>query len=141
MNTTINPDRLAQLDAITLASGSHDNPDVGLCAMEAVAWLAGQGHTDHPRCASPVLGAMCRSLNDKWDTLTVTGYHEDKPRTVPPITSDRLAAIACHAAESDNSTREIRIGYLAELLARVPAPIPGFAQHTAQAQAIVDAEL
>lgn len=36
---TINPDRLARLDTITLDKGAHDSFDDGHCAMEVVAWL------------------------------------------------------------------------------------------------------
>jgi hypothetical protein len=34
--------------------------------MEAVAWVAGEPHSDRPRCASPVLGAIMRGLNDRF---------------------------------------------------------------------------
>lgn len=33
--------------------------------MEAVAWLAGEHHTDHPKSASPVIAAFCRVINDR----------------------------------------------------------------------------
>ena len=52
------------LTTITLASGSHDNPDDGLCLLEAVAWFRGIAHTDHPACVSPVLAAFGRIFND-----------------------------------------------------------------------------
>ena len=35
--------------------------------MEAVAWLAGEKHSDHPACVSPVIGAFCRTWNDQLD--------------------------------------------------------------------------
>ena len=35
-----------------------------MCAMEMVAWLAGETHTDEPRCACPVVGAFVRACND-----------------------------------------------------------------------------
>src|SRR5258708_11619244 len=52
------------LETLTLAHGSHENRDAGLCLMEAVAWFAGRPHSDKPPCVSPVLGAYGRSLND-----------------------------------------------------------------------------
>jgi hypothetical protein len=52
------------LDTLTLARGAHGLRDDGVCLMEAVAWWAGEEHTDHPACVSPVLGAYGRSLND-----------------------------------------------------------------------------
>jgi hypothetical protein len=47
-----------------LAHGTHDSPRDGRCAMEWVSYLAGEPHSDEPVCVSPVLRAMCISLND-----------------------------------------------------------------------------
>ena len=52
------------LDTLHLLRGSHGERDQGVCLLEAVAWFAGQTHTDHPPCVSPVLGSFGRSLND-----------------------------------------------------------------------------
>ena len=52
------------LDAITLARGAHDRRTDGVCVMEAVAWWAGEDHSDRPECVSPVIGAFLRSWND-----------------------------------------------------------------------------
>lgn len=35
-----------------------------MCAMEMVAWLAGEEHSDEPSCACPVVGAFVRACND-----------------------------------------------------------------------------
>jgi hypothetical protein len=51
-------------DDYTLAYGTHATPDEGRCAMEWVSHLAGEPHTDAPTCVSPVLRALCISLND-----------------------------------------------------------------------------
>ena len=51
---------------IKLDNGSHGSFESGHCAMEVVAWLAGEGHTDAPECASPVLRTFTISLNDQW---------------------------------------------------------------------------
>jgi len=59
---TIIPERLAAL--ATLAKGQHDIPADGMCAVEAAAWIAGEGFSDHPSCVSPVIAAFCRSWND-----------------------------------------------------------------------------
>jgi hypothetical protein len=52
----------------TLANGGHRPPGEGgdgaMCAMEAVAYVAGEPWSDTPRCACPVLGAFMRSWND-----------------------------------------------------------------------------
>jgi hypothetical protein len=48
----------------TLAHGTHATPEEGRCAMEWVSHLAGEPHTDAPTCVSPVLRAVCVTLND-----------------------------------------------------------------------------
>jgi hypothetical protein len=50
-----------------LAAGPHRRPGGGRCAMEWVAHLAGEPHTDEPRTVSPVLAAFARSWNDALD--------------------------------------------------------------------------
>ena len=55
-----------KLDEIELKAGSHADRDKGVCAMEAVAWLAGEPHSDAPQCACPVLTRFVQKLNDKW---------------------------------------------------------------------------
>jgi hypothetical protein len=37
-----------------------------MCAMEVVAWIAGEPHSDHPQCASPILTSFCIRINDRW---------------------------------------------------------------------------
>ncbi len=44
--------------------GSHPSRDDGMCAMEMVAWLAGERHSDGPDCTCPVIAAYVRALND-----------------------------------------------------------------------------
>lgn len=58
-----------------LGSGSHDyHPDdeeapEGVCLMEAVSWVAGEAHSDHPRCACPVLTIIGIDINDAADDI------------------------------------------------------------------------
>ena len=54
-------DRLAGITV--LYHGSHD-PNGKMCAMEAVAYVAGEKWSDHPACACPVIGAFMRRWND-----------------------------------------------------------------------------
>lgn len=63
---TVIQERLATLDALHLQSGSHYSYEDGICAMEFVAFLAGEDITDAPQCASSVLRAFTISLNDNW---------------------------------------------------------------------------
>ena len=69
-------ERLASLDTIKLDNGSHGSFESGHCAMEVVAWLAGEGHTDAPECASSVLRSFAINLNDTWAA-------QDRQRLVP----------------------------------------------------------
>jgi len=67
MTPTLIPERLEQLDHILLKHGAHHTVDDGACAMEVVSWLAGEEHSDHPTCVSPILGDFLRSWNDILD--------------------------------------------------------------------------
>lgn len=49
---------------LSLKRGAHSSPDDGMCVMEAVAYVAGEPHSDAPTCACPVIGAFMRSWND-----------------------------------------------------------------------------
>jgi hypothetical protein len=60
-------DRLICLESLRLESGVHDPPANSLvhaCVMEAVAYVVGEPWSDHPECASPVIGVFLRSWND-----------------------------------------------------------------------------
>jgi hypothetical protein len=59
--------RELDLDKLVLASGSHKSPKDGFCVMEAVAFVAGEPHSDNPQCASRVIGAFLRRWNDDLD--------------------------------------------------------------------------
>jgi hypothetical protein len=52
------------LEVLDLERGKHDRRQDGVDVMEAVAWHAGESHSDHPRCASEVVAAGMRSWND-----------------------------------------------------------------------------
>jgi hypothetical protein len=57
----IDPARLAQIT--TLAHGGH-SPGDQMCAMEAVAFVAGEPWSDQPKCACPVISSFMRAWND-----------------------------------------------------------------------------
>jgi hypothetical protein len=48
----------------TLRPGSHESPQDGLCAMEWVAYLAGEKHSDYPSCVDVALRGFAIGLND-----------------------------------------------------------------------------
>jgi alkylation response protein AidB-like acyl-CoA dehydrogenase len=55
------------VDRVKLKSGAHNNPQHGLCVMEAVAYIARENHSDHPECVSPVIATFLRTWNDAMD--------------------------------------------------------------------------
>jgi hypothetical protein len=57
---------------IKLSRGKHI-PGNELCIMEAEAYIAGEEHTDHPKCVSPILAQIARMVND-----FMTQEHRDK---------------------------------------------------------------
>lgn len=80
------------LDLIVLDSGSHSDPEAGVCLLEAVAWVAGEPHSDHPACVCPVLAAFGRRLND-------TLPHDRRQELRPLITLLPGTAGDSHAEE------------------------------------------
>lgn len=48
----------------TLYYGKHYESEGKRCAMEWVAHLAGEPHTDRPKCVDPQLSIFLRALND-----------------------------------------------------------------------------
>lgn len=52
------------MSEIRLSRGAHLSPEEGLCTLEVVAMLGGEGHTDQPECCCPSVGSFCRRWND-----------------------------------------------------------------------------
>ena len=80
------------LDGLTLQlpkldRGAHDEPREGLCIMEAIAYLTGDDHTDHPECVCPTIGKWARLINDKLDDP----LRQDLWRYVPAMSASRPA--------------------------------------------------
>lgn len=57
-------DREAKLADIELACGQHETRDDGMCAMEAVAFITGNRHSDWPSCVCPVVTGVMQWMND-----------------------------------------------------------------------------
>jgi hypothetical protein len=68
-----------RLETLRLVAGGHTDRSNGLCAMEVVAWMAGEPHSDHPACACPVIAAFMRSWNDSIST------DEKRTRLLKPL--------------------------------------------------------
>ena len=94
-----------------ISSGSHANPEDGLCVMECVARVAGEPHTDHPQCAGPLCTEVAIGLND--------GMPDDATRT-------RLLGPLVWKLAGSRSTDEVelrRAYVLLDYTVRVFAPI------------------
>ena len=63
LTAPLDPDYLF---AITLTTGSHPTRAAGVCAMEAVAWLAGEPHTHAPTCVDSDIVDFVIAINDGW---------------------------------------------------------------------------
>jgi len=110
--TTVYQDKLPPLGffGIDLRKGSHDARERGVCALEAVAWLAGEPHSDKPRCACPVIGAFVIAWNDALPT------DEDRNRLLKPLIPRLVGSRSTKAVEKQRS-------YLAlDWLIRVQTP-------------------
>ncbi len=80
----------ALLPALHLGEGAHDSRDKGLCVMEAVAWFAGEEHSDAPDCACPVIAAYARRMNDRFDQPFRDALRERIPRFVGSKASEAV---------------------------------------------------
>lgn len=54
------------LETYYLQNGNHQSRDEGMCAMEFVAYLANEPHSDAPSCVSPLITSFIISCNDRW---------------------------------------------------------------------------
>ncbi len=62
----INPNRLVLLDHLTLLEGGHESFTEGACALEALAWLTDEPHSDYPNTVSRFLRELVMTMNDDW---------------------------------------------------------------------------
>jgi hypothetical protein len=63
MKVEIIEERWKKFENWSLKAGGH-SPDSTFCVMEAVAYVAGEDWSDHPKCACPIISAFLRSWND-----------------------------------------------------------------------------
>ena len=78
------------LKTLRLAVGSHENPDDGMCVMEAVSYMAGEPWSDSPQCASPVIAAFLRTYNDGVDEAERQKLKQYIPRLIGTRGSDAI---------------------------------------------------
>jgi hypothetical protein len=95
----------------SLKPGVHDENNEGnLCAMEAVAFIAGESWTYEPACACPVITSIMISWNDSLPT------DADRDRLLKPLIP-RLVG-----TKSDSRVEERRAYLQLDWLMRVHAP-------------------
>ena len=94
------------IDSIHL-KGAHRSRAEGLSVTEAIAYVAGEEHSDRPACLSPVLGAFLSTWSDALDDET----------------RQRLLPYVPRAIGTADDGRDERRGWLAlDWLVRVHAP-------------------
>jgi hypothetical protein len=118
-------DKLEQIT--TLARGKHDEGEA-MCAMEAVAWLAGEPWSDAPQCASPVIAQFMRSWNDALPDVGRT-------RLLVPLLPDVIGTRTTYADD------ETRAWMATDWLVRVNTPAwldltPSLEAHAAALRAL-----
>jgi hypothetical protein len=79
MSVSISPDRLAELDRLSLKRGGHRDFEQGMCAMEAAAYIANEPHSASPACVCPVLTSFMARWNDGLPS------DEDRDRLLKPL--------------------------------------------------------
>src|SRR3712207_7304471 len=90
------------LDRVELVGGSIGDPGEGrMCLMSLVAFLAGEGHSDAPGCASPVIQAFAVVVNDHMPRVArqrlkpfaprIIGTHDGFDRVRAEILREALA--------------------------------------------------
>lgn len=117
-----------RLEDLSLAHGAHDTYAAGVCAMEAVAWLAGESHSDHPACTCPVIAAAVRRLNDD------IGNRRERDALLKPLLLDLIGTRSTLGVE-------VRRAYVAaDYAVRVFAPLAldgaGMTEWAAQLRAL-----
>lgn len=90
------------MDKYHISNGSHAHPDEGMCAMEWVAHLAGEPHSDHPTCVDDCVRYVCISLNDRLDNTERQKLRPYLARTIGTAT-DGLGPMRRALLESHNA--------------------------------------
>lgn len=135
MDKTLFMQRMEELCDIELHLGAHTDWEHGHCTMEVAAWLAGETHSDRPKCADPDIGQLARCLNDSiaGDAARTAALRPFVPRIVGTRTDDpniRQRRSELHwelaAAQQSCTTQEqsLRLGLetLDKMIALTEAP-------------------
>jgi len=107
---TVPPEKQEKWATLKLGIGSHTSFNRGACALEAAAWLAGEPHTDSPKCVDPFLTTIVRCWND-----TVSGSFRDA--IIKPLVPELIGT-----ASDDPEARQRRIRSAFSLVTGVMLP-------------------
>ena len=114
---------------IILKYSSHASREQGMCVMEAVAYVAGEPHSDRPKCVCPVIATLLRSWNDALCS------DADRTRLLMPLIPVVIGTRA------DKATEERRSYMALDWLIRVNLPafldlLPALQPHAATIRAL-----
>lgn len=100
------------LNRFTLIDGQGDG-DTTACAMTALAWVAGEAWTDHPRCANRALASLVIAANDADDTTVEDRRHIVREGATGVIGTwwvpDSVVARAVASIDADPVTRALGV--------------------------------
>jgi hypothetical protein len=101
------------LDRVELVGGSIGDPGDGrMCLMSLVAFLAGEGHSDAPGCASPVVQAFAVAVNDHMPRAARQRLKPFAPRIIGTDDGlDRLRAAVLRRALAEEIPPEAPAGH------------------------------
>ena len=126
--------RTLDMDRLYLSYGKHSSPPtigdsnrVGLCVMEAAAYVAGEPHSDHPDCVSLVIAAFLRYWND----ALLSGERQSLKQHIEPIIGTR----GVHPPDVQKALETVRAWMLVDWAVRTA--LPDMAENGASPAAMV----
>lgn len=128
------------LKTFTFGRGKHNNREEGLCINETVAYLAGEPHSDHPKCLCPVIAPLTIWVNDSCDDALRNELLRDLPwrlvgtKSTPEIEQQR-AFMAADFAVRFVGPRALRIAGLEHDASKLEALPPILCAESALAAA------
>lgn len=113
-------DRLEKLSDLVIHRSNHSSFESGHCALEVVAWLAGEPHSDTPECTCPTIASFVRRWND--------GITDDARRTaiLKPIALFGLAASVAVKTENAVLVAAIELLLVKRMCALTAADVEGW---------------
>ena len=136
MSATPNVDRTAKATdhrpmPTVLKRGRHATPDDGMCITEAVAWIAGEPHSDRPECCCPVLAAFGRAWND---SMRSDDERDRLLRWVPLLVGTRAGA------DVERQRSEMALMWLINVCAATWLDAVGLTNHAATLRVMTDVD-